>query len=158
MNEELWQLTVKTVFQDGFFVGLEKLRQGGKLSAQDVGKVRATLFKYLSARVAEAQREVGRIQTVLAQLNGICHEGQRPAPVELVFSGPVNQLGSALQALDGWVVSLYETDLTMTGIVNPTLRRQQAQAFSRAIDHLWQKREAELSGVKDPSLFAAAWS
>jgi hypothetical protein len=74
-----------------------------------------------------------------------------------VFTGPVNRVGAELAALDGWVVSLYETDLTMLGVINPTTRRQRPQAFARAMDQLWQKREVQLSGVKDASLFEGAW-
>jgi hypothetical protein len=158
MDEATWNLTKKTVFRDGFFVGLEKLRQQGTLSPEDVGKVRAHMFKYLGHRVAECQRELHRIQAVLARLHAVCQEASHSTgPTPLVFAGPVSRIGSDLAALDGWVVSLYETDLTMLGVINPTTRRQHPQEFARAMDRLWQKREVELSGIKDPSLFEAAW-
>jgi hypothetical protein len=159
MDDALWNLTVKTVFRDGFFIGLEKLRQQGTLSSADAGRVRASLFKYLAARVAESQRELHRIQAVLARLNAVCQEASHStAPLPLVLTGPVTRLSADLAALDGWVISLYETDLTMLGVVNPTTRRQRPQEFARAMDRLWQKREAQLSYVKDASLFEeGAW-
>jgi hypothetical protein len=157
MDHELWQETLKVVVREGFFVGLERLRQEGKLSASDVGKVRASMFEYLTNRVAESQREVHKIQAVLGRLHGICRAGMNPSPLPLVFSGPVNRLGPELQALDGWVVSLYETDLTMVGVLNPTTRRQHPQAFAQSMDKLWQKREVALLGVRDVSLFADVW-
>src|ERR1700730_16192512 len=104
MDEQLWNLVKKTVVRDGFFVGLEKLRQEGKLSPADVGAVRVSLFGYLAARVEESQKEAQRIQAVLVRLKAICDEGKRKAPVQLVFTGPVNRVGDELRALDGWVV------------------------------------------------------
>ena len=157
MDDQLWQLTKQTVVQQGFFVGLENLRQQRKLSADDVGKVRASLFMFLKARIAESRREIEKIQAVLSRLEATCQEGISPRPVDSVFSGPVNRLGADIQALDGWVVSLYETDLTIVGVVNPTTRKQQPLNFARSMDSLWLKREKELLGVRDVSLFAKAW-
>jgi hypothetical protein len=157
MDDQLWETVKQTVVKQGFFVGLENLRQQGKLTPQDVGNVRATLFAFLKARIAESQREIQKIQAVLHRLEATCAEGVTKRPVDLVFSGPVNRLGADINALDGWIVSLYETDLTIVGVINPTTRRQQPISFAQSMDRLWQRRESELLGVRDVSLFANAW-
>jgi hypothetical protein len=157
MDDQLWHTIKQTVVQQGFFVGLENLRQQKKLSAEDVGKVRASLFVFLKARIAESRKEIQKIQAVLSRLEATCQEGMIPKPVDLVFSGPVNRVGADVQALDGWVVSLYETDLTIVGVLNPTTRKQQPLNFAQSMERLWQKREQELLGVRDVSLFATAW-
>lgn len=158
MNENEWNEIKKVLVKSGFFVGLSNLMIEGKVTPESAGKIRAILFSYLSARVKEAKREVEHLQAVLSRLDASCTTGMMSkGPVNQVFSGPVNSFSADLDALDGWAVSLYETDLTILGSINPTTRTKPLK-MAHAMEALWWRREEDLlTGERDASMFRYAW-
>ena len=59
-----------------------------------------------------------------------------------------------LITFDAWVASLLETDLTITGLLNPSHTRNKITELARALNALMDKRAAEGNPVlDDPNLF-----
>jgi hypothetical protein len=160
MTDQEWQEIQKALVTRGVFVGLDHVMQARKVTPQMAGKIRANIFDFFSHRVAEAKKEVLHIQGALARLEAACLEGKRPVPLNpgQIFSGPVSRFSDDINVLDGWVVSLFETDMTIIGNINPGKRQTKMPELSRAFDTMWQNRERELMvGVKTPGLFNEAF-
>ncbi len=160
ISDQEWNEMLSMMMRSGVFVGLAEISRTKNLSDKQAGALRANIFQFFGHRVAEAKREVEKIQAVLHRIEAVCREGMAARSIGpgMIFSPPVDRFHQEVNALDGWVVSLYETDLTILGNINPGTRHQRPQEFGKAMDTLWQKREQTLKvGLKDDKAFSGAW-
>lgn len=144
-------------FQQGAFVSLETLVREYGVSAKSEARILTGIFSLLSLQIAEAQKETQRIQAALARLDQTCKGGSqiRPRGSGVMQSPLIERFQRDLWALDGWVVSLLETDLTLVGLVSHSFARSKVGQLNQAMTALLNRREAGLFPfLKDPTLFA----
>lgn len=113
-------------------------------------------FHVYQLNIKEAQTEIRRIEAVLARLATIAEDGKRTKPW-VARDARVIQLAHELTTLDGWVMSLYETLLTMIAFGNPARGNAKAHEMAKAFEAQWAKKLEKFDlGFKDNSLFPRA--
>ena len=145
------------VFEQGAFVSLDTLMREYGVSVEKGGRLLGEFFRLLLLQIAEAQKETRHIQAALTRMEQTCREGShaRPSGHGEMRSPLIDRFQRDLWALDGWVVSLLETDITLVGFVSPSLARNKVCQLNQAMNALLHKREAGLFPfLKDPALFA----
>lgn len=139
--------------RDGAFRTLRTYVQQGTISKDQAAQWTAQLFKIFAAKIEEAKKEVKRLDAVLQRLAVVAAQGKRKrAYVEqdpLVLS-----LAQELGTFDAWVMSLYETDLTMISYGAPDRARAKPNEMAASMNALYQKRLEEMKfQLKAPELF-----
>ncbi|MGB7210742.1 MAG: hypothetical protein WBD27_18955 [Pyrinomonadaceae bacterium] len=142
--------------EQGAFVSLDTLVREHGVSLKTKSRIISEFFKQLSTQVAEAERETEYVRHALQRLKHTCHRGAqqdtfgRPALEKLLLE----DFHRDLWILDGWTVSLLETDLTLVGFVSPQLARNKVDQINVAMSRLFKGRKELLSwNAKAPSLF-----
>lgn len=146
----------RLALKEGAFISLDTLVREYGVSLKSKSRILASFFKLLSEQVREAQKEVQHIQSALNRLEQTCREGSRERPlVSGNASSPLQgKFETDLWALDGWVISLLETDLTLKGFVNGHGIHNKVFQINQAMTALLNKRAANLTfNLKDPTLF-----
>lgn len=150
LNNE--QVTV--LMREGTFHGIEMLQKQNKITAAEASEVLARSYGALLEQVEEAKKELQHIQSNLMRLEAACRQGKQARGQTPVTTTRQN-LGDSVVNLDNWIVSLMETNLTITGMLNPALTRNKITQFGIAMNALMDKRAAEKHPVlDDPSLFS----
>jgi len=151
-NPNLSNEQVSVLMKEGTFHGIEALEKQKKITPAQASAVLAASYSALLVEVEEAKKEIRHIQTALSQIENACRIGKQargPRP-----AGNRNNIGDSIVNMDNWVVSLMETNLTITGMLNPSLTRKKITQFGIAMNALMDKRAAEQHPVlDDPSLF-----
>lgn len=150
------ELFAQEVQRSGAFGAILNLTKEGTMSEDVAVRMIKKAFKNFLEQVREAQKEVRRLDAVLARLAPICDAGvhQNLSPKSPAFANKVRELAHEVTTLDNWVVSLYETDLSMMWLGNPDRAAAKPIEFANSMAVLRQKRMTEMSAVlKDPSLF-----
>jgi hypothetical protein len=148
-NREL----VEEISKRGAFKAMEHFVETGTITKDQAAFYVSAMYNYFLGQVQEAQREVGRLQAVLARMSALCDTGRRTKTWTARDPG-VDKLGQEIVALDGWTISLYETDLTMVDFATPARGKDKASEFAASYDALRRKRIDELDfKLKAPSLF-----
>lgn len=145
------------VFEQGAFESLITLVREYGLSPKAEARILGQIFGLLLPQVAEAQREIQHIQAALSRMEQTCKGGSyiRPRGYGEGQTPLINNFQRDLWALDGWVVSLLETDLTLCGVVSHSMTRGKVLQLNQAMTALLNRREAGLLPfLKDPTLFA----
>ena len=101
--------------QHGYLYGLQKALDEYEVSDEQAIKMRAMLYKHLLVKVREAKRETARLAAALNRLEAVCTLGSVPLPQgssreRLIAPG---DLFGAMQAVDGWVISLLESSISL---------------------------------------------
>jgi hypothetical protein len=153
MTQEEWKRELNRV---GVFNAVVTFVEQGKMTKEEGAKMLAHTFAFYSEKVREAKSEVRRTDAVLTRMDAICDMGRRAVPWN--GKGPhVEPLAYEVRALDGWVMSLYETDLTMMRLGAPDIGRTRAREMAASMDVLWEKRLAaynmRLKGTGEFKLF-----
>ena len=138
---------------EGSFHAIRRYVAENKISKEQASAWVAQIFSAMADQVKEARREMRRLDSVLARLSGVIEQGKRPRafnPRDAVFSN----LARELTTFDNWVMSLYETDLTMIHFGNPERAKAKPLEMARAMNELYAKRLEDHSFLKSaPELF-----
>jgi hypothetical protein len=141
------------IVKRGAFRAFEYFVETGRLTTEEARQWTARIYEFFLKKTREAQNEVRRIDAVLARISQLS-EGGRVARHWMARDPRLIQLAEEVMTLDGWVMSLYETDLTMLGFGAPERGRAKAHEMAKSMDALWAKRLAELNlGLNAPDLF-----
>lgn len=117
----------------------------------------ALMFRYdFADQVQEAKKEVAHLSRSISRLEQICKAGGKDRQTEQQMRSSVNSLYNEFRIFDGWVTSLYETDLTMYDWIDPMQSRAKPTEMAKAVVTLRQKRLTEALYFKNPSLFKRA--
>ncbi|MGE3168323.1 MAG: hypothetical protein AB7G18_14720 [Pyrinomonadaceae bacterium] len=149
----LTQNQIDVLMREGSFRGLLMMLERGEISESGVSAALTGIFRSLLGEIGEAKKEIVHIQNALAVMEGICRSAMHDR------HGKANGLNTSrftenLITLDAWVVSLVETDLTMTGMLNPGHTRKKIAELASAMNNLMDKRAAMKHPVfDDPNLF-----
>ena len=138
---------------EGFGPGLRMLRSRGAITPAEEKAVTVTVYKTILNEVAEARRELNHIQMALTALAAAAEAGTR-TPMGPGGDANFDKMTNSLITFDAWVVSLLETDLTITGLLHPKHTRNKITELAKAMNALMDKRAAERHPVlDDPNLF-----
>ncbi len=152
-NQPLTPAQKSVLMNEGTFRGLTILLKSNQITEAQVREILGRSYNTLLGQVKEAKRELQRIQAALLKLEGLFTRGkQSRGPYA---SDPIpREIGTALLGFDGWVISLMETDLTITGMLNPAVTRAKIKEFGTAMNALMDKRaEKHHPAFKDDDLF-----
>jgi len=150
-------VTLERLFQEfgreGVFGALVNFVEAGDMSPQQAADMQAKAFNVFALNVKEAQTEMHRIAAVLSRLEVICAAGKQQRPWHMP-DPRILQLAHEITTLDGWVMSLYETLLTMIAFGNPQRGKAKAYEMARSFEAQWAKKLEKMDmGFKDPTLF-----
>lgn len=147
------QELVNEVATRGIFHAIEHFVARGDISETQAKAWSAAAYQFFLDQIQEAQRETRRIDAVLNRLLHTANEGKL-AKNWMACDPRIAQLGRDMTALDGWMISLLETSLTMSGFGAPERGRAKPHEIAESMDRLWAKRIQELDfRLKDPTLF-----
>ena len=141
---------------EGFIAGLEKIGSSKPHLREALDSYRSGWLGYwMEASIAEAEKEVARIDAALKRLKQVSAAIERSKKIQ--SNDPrVAQFKNDLNALDGWTVSLLETVFRMSGFMDPNRTRAKVGELSAAMTKLLNERQAEKDPFKkNPSLFAS---
>ncbi len=144
-NPLLTPAQVGVLMNEGTFRGLRKLLDSGQITEAQASHVLGRSYETMLKQVKEARSEMQHVQIALARLENFLTLGQqsrKPVRSDTV-AAQSSQIGVALMAFDGWVVSLMETNLTITGMLNPAVTRAKIKEFGTAMNALMDKRMAK---------------
>jgi hypothetical protein len=140
----------------GAFISLDILVREHGLSLKSKSRIISRFFEMLGKQVEEAEREMEHVLNALRRMKNTCRRGSR----QNTFGQPalekalLEDFHRDLWILDGWTVSLLETDLTLVGFVSPQLARNKVDQINVAMSRLFKGRMELLSwNAKAPSLF-----
>ncbi|HMJ08442.1 MAG TPA: hypothetical protein VK468_05520 [Pyrinomonadaceae bacterium] len=145
---------LKTVLmREGTFRGMASLLRDQKISEAQASQVLAKSYAVLLLELDEAKKEIKHIHDAVSRLEHTCRAGSQSRNAQAADSNH-HHLSNGVIAFDGWVVSLMETDLTITGMLNPEFTRRKISEFGTAMNALMDKRASAGHPVlDDPSLF-----
>lgn len=144
---------VKEVAKQGIFHAIEFFFSRGDISEAQAKAWNAAAYQFFLDQIEEAQREVRRIDAVLMRLQYTAAQGKHAAKW-MPRDPRISQFAQDMGALDGWMISLLETCLTMSGFGAPERGRAKPHEIAQSMDRLWEKRIRELDfRLKDPGLF-----
>jgi len=142
------------LMKEGSFHGVRVLLQRNMLTDAEASAILSKSFGAILLQVDEAKKEMQHIQNALARMESICRSGKQSKQGQ-VGDQSHKMLGDTVVALDNWIVSLMETNLTITGMLNPSLTRSKIIQFGKAMNALMDRRASEKHPVlDDPSLFS----
>lgn len=130
--------------EEGWFHGLNKiLREHDDVSIEQAAQVKAGLFKLILAKVLEAKAEIAKLQVSVGRMEAVCRNGTVPKPAEAknAYSPDVQKLRDEMRALDGWVISLLESDISLLAAVeNPETAGGRVNSLKGSFAELWNLR------------------
>jgi hypothetical protein len=152
-NPRLSPDQVRVLMNEGTFRGLKMMLQNRQITEEQARGVLTRSYDTLLGQVKEAKRELQRVQNALHRLENLLTIGKQSR--KPVSTDPtLAEVGVVLNAFDGWVVSLMETNLTITGMLNPAVTRTKIKEFGTAMNALMDKRAAKNHpAFKDDELF-----
>ena len=137
----------------GAFTAINDYVENGAISPALASHWTAQIFELFAAKAGEAQKEVRHLDAVIRRVAHVAARGSRPHPYQprdpLILS-----LAHEITTFDNWVISLYETDLTMIWYAAPERAQAKPLEMAKSMEALRQKRLAQHDwGLNDPSLF-----
>lgn len=130
----------------GFFYGWEKIVKEYEPDRKEAASFKADLYRKLLDEVAEAKKEATRLQGLIGRLEqkclaGIPHGGADPMKG---WDATASNLRLELEALDGWVMSLLESNVTLLHYIqNPETAGNRVRALGDAFGNLAARRAKE---------------
>jgi len=151
------ELTSQAIAQDfardGAFHSINNYVREKKITPETASAWTAQLFAVFEEKIKEAQREVQHLQTSLMRLADAARRGKRKHAYKEIDPHVVS-LAHELTTFDGWVMSLYETDLTMISYGAPERARAKPAEMAKSMDALYAKRLEEMKfTLNAPELF-----
>lgn len=142
-------------FKKGAFKTIRDRLDQRRISDEEAIAWTEQVFASYGRMIAEARKELVHLSAVLTRLDAAARAGSRlPRGKWSVAAPHIQRLGHEVSVFDNWVVSLYETDLSMIAMALPELAVRKPQEMARAFESLQQKRfDAVSLKLKDPSLF-----
>ena len=139
---------------EGAFVVIDRYVREGKITAGIASAWMKQVFALFDAKVKEAQQEARRLDAVLARLAHLTAQGAARARPYQPSDPLVMSLAHELTTFDNWVISLYETDLSMISYGAPARAKAKPAEMMKAMDALYQKRLTDMDFAKNaPELF-----
>lgn len=121
----------------GYFYGLEKAKRDFEVTPDQERRMREMLFKHVLKKILEAKKEIARLQTSVARLEAACRSG---------IAGGENRLMLEMQSFDGWVMSLFESNISLLETIhNPETAGIRVNGLRSSFADLRNRRIAKLA-------------
>ena len=144
------------LWNNGFFDGFALIRDKFDPDDRDAHEFKKHLYGLLLKEVVEAKNEAGRLLQVLARMEAQCRSGSNGAGDGRYGNDTISSaLKQDVKALDGWVISLFESNITLLHYIwNIETAGNRSNTLHQAMREVIEKRKRELGlFVSDPSLF-----
>ncbi len=152
-DQPLTPAQVGVLMNEGTFRGLRRLLDSNQITEERARVILDRSYATLLKQLKEAKNELQHVHIALARMENlinIAKQSRKPFREDPAST----QIGVALLPFDGWVVSLMETNLTLTGMLNPAVTRAKIKEFGTAMNALMDKRAAKNHpALKDPDIF-----
>jgi hypothetical protein len=153
MAELTTQAIAQDFARDGAFHTINDYVREKKITAETASAWTAQLFAVFEEKIKEAQREVQHLQTNLMRLAAVAARRKRKHAYKEIDPHVVS-LAQELTTFDGWVMSIYETDLTMISYGAPERARAKPGEMAKSMEALYAKRLDEMKfTLNAPDLF-----
>jgi hypothetical protein len=147
----------RILYTQGWFHGLNYIMREYGLDAGEVAKMKSHMFQLLLAKVIEGKKEVARLHAVIERLEAACKDGSVPKPYEGLdaYGSAAGRVRDAAKALDGWTISLLETDMSILGAVEtPETAGLRIKGLQKSFAELWALRIEGWHAMKNfPEVF-----
>ncbi|MEO5859981.1 MAG: hypothetical protein ABIR33_13660 [Pyrinomonadaceae bacterium] len=144
------------LWNHGFFSGFDEIVRKYGPDAREAGSFKSYLFELISREIAEAKKETVRLQGALDRVEAKCRQGRiNPGNPTAGWDANTTGLRNDIQAIDGWTVSLFESDITLLHyILGLETAGNRSKTLHASMNVVMEKRRSELSlSVSDPSAF-----
>lgn len=129
--------------EEGWFHGLNKILREHNVPNELAVKIKAGLFSLMLAKVLESKAEIAKLQAAVVRLEAACRSGMVPKPAEAqnAYSPDTWRVREAMKALDGWTISLLESDISLlAAIENPETAGMRVKDLQKSFADLWNLR------------------
>ena len=112
----------RILVEEGWFHGHNKILREHNVSNEQAAQLKVGIFKLVLGKVLEAKAEIAKLQVAIGRMEAVCRAGVVPklAEAQNAYSPDVWKLREEMRALDGWVISLLESDISLfAAIENP---------------------------------------
>ncbi len=142
--------------RDGAFSSIRTYVERGDIDRGTAAQYTRQVFGMYRLKVDEGRKELERLRAVLSRLEHVARTGATLRPYN-PDDPQVRALAHEITTFDGWVMSLYETDLSMIWWGAPERARAKPQEMATAMNQLFVKRLTEMQfNLRDTSLFKLA--
>lgn len=141
--------TKQQVFQElwnwGFFRGYDRIIQKFNPDPAEARRFKSDLYNLLLKEVIEAKKEAVRLQSTLERMEMRCRRGvSNPGELKYALDANALSLQSDLAALDGWVMSLLESSITLLHYIQSfETATNRALTIPQSIRTLIEKRRGD---------------
>jgi hypothetical protein len=135
----------KSAMLHGYFVALEQARIDGSIGPALFGHEYRRYFDIVLESIREAQSETEHIRRALTRMQAAATNGSNRAAVSRLGAHPDDvQFQEGLRVFQGWLASLFETYVTLFGMIEGTSgASRKVDEFASASQALIRKRQVE---------------
>ena len=148
----------RLMINEGYYQGFRKTFDQFDMPEEYRKKLEAMLFRHILKKIEEGQQEIPKLQAAFARMRAACSRGTN-WKINLKGTSPTvgiwADLGSAMQAMDGWTISLLETSISLLMIIqNPETGANRVKSLQDSFSSLWLERGKKLGPINNhPELF-----
>jgi hypothetical protein len=148
----------RLIINEGYYQGFRKTFEQFDMPLEYRKKLEAMLFRHILKKIEEGRREIQKLQATFNRLHAVCNRGTNwkhnirgTAPTIDIWG----ELGTSMQAMDGWAISLLETSISLLMIIqNPETGANRVKGLQESFSSLWTERAKKLSPIDNhPELF-----
>jgi hypothetical protein len=139
--------------RDGAFASIATYVEKGEIDKGIASAFVSQVFRMYREKIKEGKKELAHLSAALDRLERAAQAGSHPRPY-IARDPTVLSLAHEITVFDGWVMSLYETDLSMIWWGAPARAKEKPNEMARAVNELFVKRLKEMDfNLRDTSLF-----
>jgi len=130
----------------GAFSALARNVDNGNIRKDKADDIADAIFDFFIGKFEEAEKEAHHISAVLTRLKASARSGKTPAPGQswTPKQSVIDAFVRELATLHNWLVSLYETDITILDTIDPKLTELQPQKMADAMNKVRAERRKRL--------------
>jgi hypothetical protein len=141
----------------GYFHGLKKMLDEYDVTDKQAMKIKVMLYKHILTKITESKREITYLQNAVMRMESACHAGTIPnlQTARHARDNNLSSLEQALQAFDGWTISLLETNVSLLwAIHNPETAGIRIDGLKNSFTKLYDLRKPEIQPFNNfPEVF-----
>lgn len=127
------------IIDNGAFTAIQDAFEDGLIDGGTASNFVAKVFAAVGEKAEEARSELRHLDSGLTRILNICNREKRPRPFRVNDPGLLNY-GHELGVFDAWMISLYETELSMLFMANPKRARAKPMEMHESMQALYAER------------------
>lgn len=129
-----------TILKYGYYGSVRQFLQKNDIDQGQAWTLREEYSKDILKKVREGRSELRRLDEALSRMEGAAVQAQAQAG-SVDYTQAENALRQAIIALDGWTISLLETDISLLGVIyNPDTAAARVINLKEQFADLFQQR------------------